>query len=179
MATLDELVVEQVRRMQAERSPESATAEPAEPSPEFSPERVAETAPEHAAESAPASAETPPADLPPAPPPAAARAAAAPPKDPLLQSIESAMQEGLEDLYRQLPPERRTVFRTRGEQVAAQIRTLLSSAKVKAKNIFRLLVDWLKMLPGTSRFYLEQEAKIKTDKILLAAEEERRRGAAV
>jgi len=27
-------------------------------------------------------------------------------------------------------------------------------------------LDWLKILPGVNKFFLEQEAKIKTDKIL-------------
>lgn len=97
-------------------------------------------------------------------------------KDQFLQDIELALSEGLEDIYRQLPPDRRKIFKTRGEKLAEEIRILLVAAKAEAKRIFQMIMDWLKTLPGVSRFYLEQEAKIKTDKILTAAAEERRRG---
>ena len=99
----------------------------------------------------------------------------APPKDRLLQDIESAMQDGLEDAYRQLPPNKRAEFKVRGEKTAASIRVLLQAAHTNFKKIFQLLFDWLKLLPGVSRFFLEQEAKIKTDKILAAADEEHHR----
>lgn len=102
--------------------------------------------------------------------------ARAPAKDQFLQDIESALSEGLDDIYRQLPPDRRKIFKTRGEKLAEEIRGLLVAAKAEAKRIFQMILDWLKSLPGVSRFYLEQEAKIKTDKILTAAAEERRRG---
>ena len=36
----------------------------------------------------------------------------------------------------------------------------------KAKKIFQLILEWLKLLPGINRFFLEQEAKIKTDRII-------------
>ena len=38
--------------------------------------------------------------------------------------------------------------------------------KVKVKEIVKLIIEWLKIIPGASRYFLEQEAKIKTDKIL-------------
>jgi hypothetical protein len=44
------------------------------------------------------------------------------------------------------------------------------------KKILALIRDWLKLIPGVNRFFLEQEAKIKTDKILLAAEEKKQQG---
>lgn len=118
----------------------------------------------------------PPTDAPVAPTPAAHATAAALHKDHFLTDIETVMQEDLKELYKQLPPARQHAFKTRGEEVAQAIRTLASAAKINAKKIFQLLFGWLKMLPGVNRFFLEQEAKIKTDKILLAADEERRRG---
>lgn len=118
----------------------------------------------------------PPPDASVAPTPAMHAAAVAHPKGKLLTDIESIMQEDLKELYKQLPPERRQAFKTRGEQVAEAVRVLASAAKINAKKIFQLLFGWLKMLPGVNRFFLEQEAKIKTDKILLAADEEKRRG---
>ncbi len=143
---------------------EVETAFEAEPSPEsgISPEREPV---EEAAEPAP-----------PASTPVAPVAGHAVPKDQLLQDIESALSDGLDDLYRQLPPDRRRIFKTRGEKLAQEIRGLVVAAKAEAKRVFQMILDWLKSLPGVSQFFLEQEAKIKTDKILTAAAEERRRG---
>lgn len=154
------------------------SVEPAETSPAAevlrSVERLAKEA-----ESAVAEEETEPPPSPSDPTsltPAAHAAAVAHPKDKLLNDIESVMQEDLKELYKQLPPERRQAFKTRGEHVAQAVRTLALNAHANAKKIFQLLFGWLKMLPGVNRFFLEQEAKIKTDKILLAADEEKRRG---
>lgn len=88
-------------------------------------------------------------------------------KDPVTKQIEAVLSEDLSSLYKQLPPERQAIFRTKGEQVAEKIRGLLSSAKVQAEKILALIKDWLKMLKGVNPFFLEQEAKIKTDKLLL------------
>jgi hypothetical protein len=46
---------------------------------------------------------------------------------------------------------------------------------VSTKKIFVLIRAWLKIIPGVNRFFLEQEAKIKTDKILFVTEEEKKR----
>jgi len=76
------------------------------------------------------------------------------------------MEEGMADAFKELNTIERQEFKIRGEQTALQIRELLKATHVKIKKIFRLLFEWLKMLPGINRFYLEQEAKIKADKII-------------
>jgi len=76
------------------------------------------------------------------------------------------MEEGLNDSYQRLSPVAKQEFKLKGEQTAVQIRDLLKSAHVKIKKILRLILDWLRMLPGINHFFLEQEAKIKTDKII-------------
>ena len=53
---------------------------------------------------------------------------------------------------------------------------MVSAAKVHSKKILKAIVGWLKMIPGVNKFFLEQEAKIKTDKILLAVEDKKRDG---
>ena len=53
-----------------------------------------------------------------------------------------------------------------GEETASKIAQLLEAAKVKTRKIFDLIVKWLRIIPGINRFFLEQEAKIKADKIL-------------
>lgn len=87
-------------------------------------------------------------------------------RDKLTVEVEQIMQEGLEDVYKELTPIQQQQFKIKGEETAWQIHELLRTAHVKVKNIFKLLLEWLKMLPGINRFFLEQEAKIKTDKIL-------------
>ena len=87
-------------------------------------------------------------------------------KDPLTVDIEKVMEQDLADAYRELSPTEQQAFKIKGEEVAWEIRTLLKQTHIKVKNIFRLILEWLKMLPGINRFFLEQEAKIKTDKII-------------
>src|SRR3989339_722450 len=86
-------------------------------------------------------------------------------KDDVTVRIEHVMQEGLEDAYRELTPIQQQEFKIKGEETAWQIRQLMKSTHVKIKEIFKLLLEWLRMLPGINRFFLEQEAKIKADKI--------------
>lgn len=111
---------------------------------------------------------------PPTPVQAVARVMRAP-KDRLTAEVEAVLSEGLEDLYRQLSPEERTAFRRKGEEAAKDIQALLLEAKVNVKKVFDAIRDWLKLLSDrANKFYLEQEAKIKTDKLLLLAAAEKR-----
>ncbi|PLX28613.1 hypothetical protein C0581_01770 [Candidatus Parcubacteria bacterium] len=87
-------------------------------------------------------------------------------KDELTERIEHVMQEGLADAYMELTPIQQQEFKIKGEEVAWKIRQLMKKTHVKIKEIFKLLMEWLKMLPGINSFFLEQEAKIKADKIM-------------
>ncbi len=78
-------------------------------------------------------------------------------------------------MYLSMSPEKQAEFREKGEETRSRIRVLVGSAKVNAKKIFHLIRGWLKTMPGVNRFFLEQEAKIKTDKILFVTEEEKRK----
>ncbi len=89
-----------------------------------------------------------------------------PVKDAVMVKIEKIMEEGLNDSYQRLSPVAKQEFKLKGEQAASQIRELLKSAHIKVKKILRLILDWLRILPGINHFFLEQEAKIKTDKII-------------
>lgn len=57
-------------------------------------------------------------------------------------------------------------FKQAGEETAGKISILLQTAKVQVKKIVELIVAWLRIIPGVNSYYLEQEAKIKADKIL-------------
>lgn len=98
-------------------------------------------------------------------------------KDPVVAQIENVMAEDLTDLFLALSPEQQAAFQQKGEETAGLIKELVMQAKVNVKKVFELIRDWLRMLTGVNKLFLEQEAKIKADKILvLAAEEKRRAG---
>lgn len=88
------------------------------------------------------------------------------PRDEITIKIEKILAEGLEEDYKKLPPIVQQEFKLKGEQTASKIGELLKATKVKIKNIFRLILEWLSLLPNVNRFFLEQEAKIKTDHII-------------
>ncbi len=87
-------------------------------------------------------------------------------RDEMTVKVEKIMEEGLKDAFIEMTPVQQQEFKLKGEQTAFEIRNLLKAGKVKVKKVFSLLVEWLKMLPGVNRFFAEQEAKIKADKII-------------
>lgn len=87
-------------------------------------------------------------------------------KDEMTLKIEKLMEDGLEDAYKELTPIQQQEFKIKGEETAWKISHILKRTKVKIKEIFKLLLEWLKLLPGVNKFFLEQEAKIKADKII-------------
>ena len=102
--------------------------------------------------------------------------ATVPKKDPLMQQIEHVMEEDVTDTFLKMTPKEQQTFKQTGEETASKIRVLVEKTKINARKILDLLKRWLKLIPGVNQFFLEQEAKIKTDKILLLAEEERKKG---
>lgn len=108
-----------------------------------------------------------PAAPPPAPPPAPAV------KTVLRQEIEDVLTENLVEIYQQMPPEKQVEFKRVGEETAGKIEVLVRQIKVQVHKILELIKNWLRFIPGVSRFFLEQEAKIKTDKILALRGKER------
>ncbi|HDQ22414.1 MAG TPA: hypothetical protein ENN28_00375 [Candidatus Uhrbacteria bacterium] len=98
--------------------------------------------------------------------PSAAGQIQLPAQNPVLEKIEDILEEDLEEIYFQMPPEKQAEFRQTGEETAGKIEALLHSTKIKIKKILDLIRDWLKIIPGVNKYFLDQEAKIKTDKIL-------------
>jgi hypothetical protein len=131
--------------------------EAAEPSVEVQPEKTIEKVIPEKEKPAPA-APTP------APAPAAAERVVEKSED--LVQVEKILAEGLENLYKDLPDNRKQEFKVKGEETARQITDLLKAVKIQINKIVRLIVDWLKTIPGVNKFFLEQEAKIKADKLL-------------
>jgi len=87
------------------------------------------------------------------------------------KKIEQTMSEDLEDIYLKMPPNLQKEFKEKGEKTAEEINSLLDKARVKVKKIVNLLKKWLAIIPGVNSFFLEQEAKIKADKIIKIKEE--------
>lgn len=87
------------------------------------------------------------------------------------QRIEKVMEDGLAEVYKTMPAETKKQFREEGEKTAAEIETLLYKVKVQSKKIFQLIFAWLRIIPGVNKYFLEQEAKLKTDELIRLKEE--------
>lgn len=94
-------------------------------------------------------------------------------RDPITVKIEKILESGLQDEFAKLPNITKQEFKIKGETTADAIRELLNDTHIKVKRIFWLIIEWLKMLPGVNKFFLEQEAKIKTDKIIMLFKEQK------
>jgi len=87
-------------------------------------------------------------------------------KNEQIQKIEEILSEDLAEIYKEMSPEVKQEFKTKGEEVTATIRTWIVEAKVVAKNVLELIRDWLNIIPNVNKHYLNQESKIKTDQIM-------------
>lgn len=97
-------------------------------------------------------------------------AAPAPAKDKILKEVEDILSNGLGEIYTNLPDAKKSAFRQKGEEVAMTIRQMFVTGKVKVHTILDAIRGWLRMIPGINKFFLEQEAKIKTDRVLAYGE---------
>jgi len=80
--------------------------------------------------------------------------------------IDIILSEGLNDVFLKMNPEQQKEFKRAGEETVLKINILLQETKVKVNKIVELIRKWLKLIPGVNIFFLEQEVKIKADKIL-------------
>ncbi|MFH1621240.1 MAG: hypothetical protein ABIB04_04105 [Patescibacteria group bacterium] len=87
------------------------------------------------------------------------------PKDDVTIEVEKILEEGLGDVYENLPESAKPKFKEKGELAAREISAMVRSLKLKLRKVLELIRDWLLTVPGVNRFFLEQEAKIKVDKL--------------
>lgn len=87
-------------------------------------------------------------------------------KSPTLLKIEGILEQDLQDSYFKMEPDLQKKFKTEGEKTATKIEKILKRTEVKIKKIFKLIFNWLNIIPGVNKFFIKQEAKIKTDKII-------------
>ncbi|PLX25857.1 hypothetical protein C0580_01140 [Candidatus Parcubacteria bacterium] len=84
----------------------------------------------------------------------------------VLQKVESILAENMDRVFLTMDVAAQAKFKAKGEETARQIASLLSKTKVKTKEVLKLILNWLRVIPGVNKFYIEQEAKIKADRIL-------------
>ncbi|MDL1953198.1 hypothetical protein FBR07_03395 [Candidatus Uhrbacteria bacterium UHB] len=87
-------------------------------------------------------------------------------KDEVIIEVEKILEEGMGDFYADLPAEAKPLFRQKGEEAASVIADMVRSMRVNVKKIVDAISRWLKTIPGVNMYFLEQETKIKTDRIL-------------
>lgn len=90
-----------------------------------------------------------------------------------LIEIEKIMSENLEDIYAALPVEVQAAVKYEGEVAAAKIENLIESGREISKKVLAVLRAWLQKIPGVNIFFLEQESKRKTDRIMAIAKKSR------
>ncbi|MBI5765794.1 hypothetical protein HZA71_01035 [Candidatus Falkowbacteria bacterium] len=90
------------------------------------------------------------------------------------RQIESILEEDLEDIYLKMPPLEQQKLKVKGEETIWAILRLMAKPKVKIKKIIGLIRNWLKLITGINKFFLEQLAKIKADKIIKEARENKK-----
>lgn len=91
-------------------------------------------------------------------------------KDPIVIEVEKILEDGVGSFYDSLPDQAKSEFKRKGEATASEISEMVRSMHVKFKRLVVLISDWLKTIPGVNRFFLEQEAKLKADRIIQLVE---------
>jgi hypothetical protein len=88
------------------------------------------------------------------------------------KQIEDVLADGLDDYYKKMNPTDQKKFKETGEQAAREINTLLQKAVVKVNEIVGIIRKWLGGVPGLNKFFVEQSAKIKADKVLIVGKKD-------
>lgn len=81
-------------------------------------------------------------------------------------ALDSILSDGLEETFLAMSVDKQKNFKQEGEVTVKKINILLDAAKININKIATLIRQWLSLIPGINRFFLDQEAKIKTDKII-------------
>jgi len=138
-------------------SPEAAIEQAPTPeqAPFIAPEKPAETiaAPEQPAEALAAPAvETAPAPV--------------VQKSEMYANIDKILSQNLGELYAALNAGKQEKFRVEGERITTEIERLLAEPKPDVHKIRDLVSGWMTSLEGVSKYFLEEELKIKVGLLL-------------
>jgi len=82
------------------------------------------------------------------------------------EAIDKILADGLGDIFLKMSPTKQKEFQVKGEETTKKIALLLKETKVRVNKIVELIKKWLKLIPGVNKFFLEQETKLKVDKII-------------
>jgi len=82
-----------------------------------------------------------------------------------LETIEKILEQDMQNIYQQLPPDVKPIFKARAEEAARNIQQLLQKAKTTISQLREIILRWLQVIPGVNKFFIEQEAKLKAEKI--------------
>lgn len=84
-------------------------------------------------------------------------------KDEATIEVERVLEDGLAEVYMNLPESAKPLFKKKGEEVAANLAQMVRRLHLEVKKALQLIRDWLLTIPKVSKFFLEQESKIKVD----------------
>jgi len=88
------------------------------------------------------------------------------PVDPTVRSIELILSEDMMEQFKAMSPADQEKFKAKGEETVSKLTVLMQKTAIKAKEVLKLIANWLRFIPHVNKYFLEQESKIKTDKIL-------------
>ncbi len=91
-------------------------------------------------------------------------------KDPIFVEVEQVLEQGLAEYYKAMNPKVQQMFKTRGEELTQTLTEMVQGAHVQLSKVVELIRRWLLLIPGVSKFFLEQEAKIRADRIAMIAD---------
>lgn len=103
-----------------------------------------------------------------------ARSSELPAKDKYRVRVERVLEQNLWELYLALPQASREAFKAKGEAAAAALRSAMESKSVRPAQVLAPVHRWLKTIPHVNPYFLEQEAKIKTDLVMALVDERRK-----
>ena len=87
-------------------------------------------------------------------------------QDDILIEVEKILEEDLGELVSNMNAKDREKFEKKGLEVSGQIAQMVRTFKLKMEKVVILIREWLQAIPGVNKYFLEQEAKIKSDKIM-------------
>jgi hypothetical protein len=88
------------------------------------------------------------------------------PIDPTVRSIELILSEDMTEHFKAMSLADQAKFKAKGEETVSKLSMLVQKTSIKAKEVLKLIANWLRFIPHVNKYFLEQESKIKTDKIL-------------
>ncbi|MCW1930290.1 MAG: hypothetical protein KIH62_003140 [Candidatus Kerfeldbacteria bacterium] len=82
------------------------------------------------------------------------------------EELEEILADRVAEVYQMLSPKEQEQFRKAGEEAVTKIEILMMQFKATARAVVQIIRQWLRTIPRVNAFFLEQESKIKTDRVL-------------